>query len=360
VLQTGRLMRAALGVLRGLPALQECFSWSGVRFFDLAAADLAGTLLLQIPWAVRSYEEMSQALQELRPSVVCLYAESSGWGRAAVAACRAHGVPSVGIQHGILYPTYYSYRHDADEADCPRPDRTAVFGEAARRFLIEAGRYAPESLVVTGSPTFDELLLASRTWDRPALRAELGASPDERLIAVASRFRGIRETHQSIGSAFPGLVRAVEGLPRARLLVKPHPAESTDGYSRVMREMGATRARLLDSKQDLMRLMFAADVLVTVESLSAVEALVLGKPVVVLNMPTNLKEMVDAGAALGVPEGQDPAETLSRALEDPGTRERLAAARSAYLNDVASGVDGRATLRLLELLRATAGRAGTA
>ena len=360
VLAAGRRMRKALRELRALPALRECFSHRGVRFFDLAAADLAGTLLLQIPWAVRSYEDMSKALRELRPAVVCLYAESSGWGRAAVAACRARGVPSVGIQHGILYPTYYSYRHESDEADCPRPDKTAVFGEAARRFLIEAGRYAPESLVVTGSSKFDELLLASRTWDRARIRAELGVSPDERLIAVASRFRGIRETHQSIGSAFPALLRAVERLERARLLIKPHPAESTDGYARVLQELGASRARLLDSRQDLMRLLFAADLLVTVESLSAVEALVLGKPVVVLNMPTNLQEMVDAGAALGVPEGQDPGAALLKALEDAETRERLATARRAYLNDVASGVDGRATERLLELLRATAGRVGPA
>jgi len=109
-----------------------------------------------------------------------------------------------------------------------------------------------------------------------------------------------------------------------------------------------------------MRLLFAADLLVTVESLSAVEALVLGKPVVVLNMPTNLQEMVDAGAALGVPEGQDPGAALLKALEDGEARERLATARRAYLNDVASGVDGRATERLLELLRATAGRVGPA
>jgi hypothetical protein len=355
VLAAGARMREALRLLRGLPALQEGFSHAGVRFSDLAQADLAGMLLLQVPWAVRSFEEMSQVLEETRPAVVCLYAESSGWGRAAVAACRAHGVPCVGIQHGILYPTYYSYRHDADEADCPRPDKTAVFGEAARRFLIQAGHYDPESLVVTGSPKFDELL-ASRTWDRAAIRARLGVAQDERLIAVASRFRGIRETHQSIGSAFRRLVDAAQALPRARLLVKPHPAEPTDGYSRVIRESGASRAQLLPPAADLMQLLFAADVLVTVESLSAVEALVLGRPVVVLNMPTNLREMVEAGAALGVAEGEDPRAVLEQALDDAGVRQRLELARERYLNDVASGVDGRATERLLQLLRETAGR----
>ena len=73
-------------------------------------------MLLQLPWAVRCYEEMAAVLASVRPAVVCLYAESSGWGRAAVAACRAAGVPTVAIQHGIVYPKYYSYRHAGDGA----------------------------------------------------------------------------------------------------------------------------------------------------------------------------------------------------------------------------------------------------
>jgi hypothetical protein len=352
-------MRKAWRELRASPALQEAFSHKGVAFADLAGEDLAGSLLLQIPWAVRCYEEMSEALAATRPSVVCLYAESSGWGRAAVAACRAHGVKTLGIQHGILYPSYYSYRHDEDEADCPRPDRTAVFGEAARRFLVLAGRYPAASLVVTGSPKFDELLEASRTWDRAAIRDRLGVSKGERLVAVASRFRGIRETHQSIGSAFPALVRATAALPRVKLLVKPHPAEGTDGYERTLRELRAERVSLLPPQADLMQLLFAADALVTVESLSAVEALVLGRPVLILNMPTNLREMVENGVALGVPAGADPKGALQSVLEDEDLRQSLAEARSEYLGDVASGVDGHATERLLALLLETArGRAG--
>src|SRR5207245_475351 len=180
---------------------------------------------------------MAEALEATRRSVVCLYAESSGWGRAALAACRAAAVPTVAVQHGILYPAYYSYRHGADEADCPRPDRTAVFGESARKILVELGHYAPESLVVTGSPKFVELL-------------------------------------------------------------------------------------------------HAADALVTVESLSAVEALVLGRPVVVLNMPTHLRELVAAGAALGVAAGADPTPALRGALFDEAVRRGLEQSRQRYVRYV--------------------------
>lgn len=357
-LRATREVRSAWRRLRASPGVRQLFTHRGVGFADLAEADLAATLLLQLPWAVRSYEEMAEALAALRPAACCLYAESSGWGRAAVAACRAAGVPSVAVQHGILYPKYYSYRHEADEADCPLPDRTALFGESARDFLLEKGRYPPGSLVVTGSPKFDELLRAARHWDRAELRRRFGAGPDEALLAVASRFRGIRETHQSIGSAFRALVRAVEATPGVRCVVKPHPAEPPDAYARVVRELRASRVAVLGPGADLMELLHAADALATVESLSAVEALVLGRPVLVLNMPTNLGELVAGGAALGVAEDEDPAPALRAVLLDAEARRRLGEARERYLSRVAAGVDGNATARIHALIRETAGMVG--
>jgi hypothetical protein len=104
-----------------------------------------------------------------------------------------------------------------------------------------------------------------------------------------------------------------------------------------------------------MPLLHAADALVTVESLSAVEALVLGRPVVILNLPTNLRSLVDAGVAVGVARGADPASALRDVLFDAAVAERLQAARVRYLSDVAAGVDGQATARILRLLNDMAG-----
>lgn len=358
VRRASALARRAWRALRRSAGLREAFSHRGVGFADLSGPDLAGTLLRQLPWAVRSYEEMTEALLATRPAVVCLYAESSGWGRAAIAACRAANVPTVAIQHGILYPKYYSYRHGADEAECPRPDRTAIFGESARKILVELGHYPPESLVVTGSSKFDDLIAAAARWDRGQIRRRLDVADGERLLIVASRHRSIRDTHASIGADFPALVRAVDALPGVKALIKPHPAEPEDAYAADLRAAGATRVRVLPPGADLMELLHAADGLVTVESLAAVEALVLRRPVLVLSMPTHLRELVDAGAALGVPAGEDPTSALRDMLFDEAVRARLEQARALYLRYVAQGVDGGATARIVGLLRETAGRRG--
>ena len=345
------LMRQAWGELRRSAAVAEAFSHRGVNFSDLAEPDLAATMLLQLPWAVRSFEEMREAIDDLRPRAVCLYAESSGWGRAICAACRDAAVPSVAIQHGIIYPRYFSYLHGEDEEDAPIPDRTAVFGEAAKRFLVEQGHYPANSLVVTGSPKFDALVSAAAALDPDVVRARLGVPPGARLLVVASRYRGIRETHQSIGSAFASLVSAVEALDDTHLIVKPHPAERGDEYAAAIAAAGAKRCRVLAGDVDVAQLLHAADALVTVESLSATEALVLGRPVVILNMPTNLAEMVENGVAVGVDAGDDPGPALASVLENAETKARLEEARRRYLSDLARGVDGRATARIVDLLR---------
>jgi hypothetical protein len=357
-LRATRWIRGEWRRLRDLPALREAFSHRGVFFSDLAGPDFAATLLLQVPWAVRSHLEMVEVLESTRARALVLYAESSGWGRVALEAARSRGVPSVALQHGILYPKYFSYRHDEDEGQCPRPTATALFGEAAKEFLVREGRYDPSTLVLTGSPKFDALLETAHGWDRAALRARHGVGDGETLVIVASRYRGILATHQSIGSAFVPFLQAVERRPGVRVLVKPHPAEGRQEYEAGIRDAGASRAAVVAPGTNLVELLYAGDLLVTVESLSAIEALVLERPILVLNMPTNLRELVESGAALGVPAGDDPGPALEALVSDPLTQSRLKEARRRYLSKVAMGVDGRATARILDLVKETAGGRG--
>jgi hypothetical protein len=319
-----------------------------VAFADLADADLAGTLLLQLPWAVLAYEHARAVLRHARPAVLCLYAESSGWGRAALAACAAEGVPSLAVQrHPVSQVLLLPPRSRRGRLPRPPPCSAA----AARRFLVERGGYAPDSLVLTGSPEVRRAAGALGTLGPAALRRRFAVADDESLLVVASRFQPIRDTHHAIGPALPALLRAVEAMVGVRCVIKPHPAEPAAPYEAALQAAGATRTRVLPPSADLLELLHASDALVTVESLSAVEALVLGRPVVVLEMPTHLRDLVEAGVALGVPKGRDPAGARWSVLRDPDTRELLADARGRYLSELAMGVDGRATERILALVR---------
>jgi CDP-glycerol glycerophosphotransferase (TagB/SpsB family) len=286
-----------------------------------------------------------------KPGVLVLYSETTALGRATIAAARAASVPSVALQHGLVYRNFYSRDHAPDEvgppcdgtAGVPLPERTLVFGLLARQLFLERGSYRDDQIVVTGSPKFDALLEAERSLSAEELRRKLRLAPGERLLVVASRF-------YAIGAVFRDLVRAAKSVPGLKLLVKPHQAESTEPYLDVIRAESASRVvELASPEANLLELIVASDGLVTVDSFASSEALVLGRPVLVLKLPNNLQTLVDAGLALGTQRGEDPAPRL-RELLDPGFRKEFAERRARRLDDFAFGTDGGSTRRILDAI----------
>jgi hypothetical protein len=322
---------------------------------DGALVSFRDAFLLQLPWAIRAYHEVRTVLLEERPDVLVLYAESSGLGRAAVAAAHELGVLTFAVQHGIMYPRYYSHEHaehevgsEADGVDSvPIPTRTAVFGSLARDLLIQRGHYPPDRIIITGSPKFDALVRSARGHDPEGTRARLGVERDAAMLVVATRYSAIEPV-------FEELARAVEALPGLWMLVKPHQAESPESYRQVVSRVGASRVQVLDSGENLMELLVASNGLITVDSLASSEALVLGRPVLVVNLPSNLGRLVERGVALGARRGDSIEQRLRSLLYDELVVSELEVRRKEYIREFAFGADGGSTERIVEALRGTA------
>jgi UDP-N-acetylglucosamine 2-epimerase len=345
---TREFLRAAalFREFRRSPEVGRALCHRGVPLGPEAMASFRDTFLRQFPWTMRSYLEVDAVLVREKPDVLVLYAESSGLGRAAVAAARARGIRTVAVQHGIMYPQYYSHEHAPDELEgdpVPIPSRTAVFGELARKLLIERGSYPEDRIVVTGSPKFDALVKGASGYDPAFTRRALGVPEGARFLVLATRW-------SAVSPVFEELVRAVESLPGVLLLVKPHQAESPTPYREVALRLSAERTRIVPAEKDLLELLFASDGLITVDSFASSEALVLGRPVLVLNLPGNLGPLVDRGVALGVRRGESIAKALEALLFDAETARALETKRKEYIRDFAFGADGRSTERIVECI----------
>lgn len=350
----------ALGVrhrFQNAASLRAAFSHRGVAFDDLSQEDLGRTLLYQVPWAARCLLEFDAAFRELDPRLVCLYAESSGLGRAAIEATKVLRVKTLGLQHGILYPNYFSYERTAEDValGTPIPDLTAMNGDDGVRLLETTFRYPKGRVVATGSPRYDALAAEIKTVDRNERRKSLAIVASDKLVVLASRYAGIRDTHKASGPAFASLLDTVRRIEGGRLFVKPHPAEPADAYDHDIATAAlGDRVRVI-ADRSLTDILPAADLLVTVESLAATEALVAGVPVVILRHPSNLRDLVASGAALGVPDGGDAGPSIEALMMNPEARDLWRISRDAFLVDVAHGVDGKALDRLIKLVSQMAG-----
>jgi len=346
--------RAVCRALWASRDLREGAMIGGLDAWPLVRRALSGVSDLQFPWSVRAMEEAGAALDAIRPAVTLTYAEAGGWGRALMLEARRRGIPSVGMQHGFIYRHWLNYLHEPDEmisspgnpADLgfPRPDLTLVYDDFAREHLTGAGGFPDAAIRVVGSPRLDRFVETSRRLsaaDAARLRGSLGASPDQHLVVVATKY-------SQIAPAFGALVRAAAGMRDVRLVVKCHPAEGPEPY--VAAAGGAANVVVAPGDADLAALVASARVIVTVNSTAAIEAMPLDVPALVVALPNNLSPFVAAGAMEGVESDAGIGPALASLLYDEEHRARLSAARRAFMARFGIRPDGRAAARAAEAI----------
>ena len=336
--------------IRSAATVRQCDLWPILR------DALAGAALLQLPWAARAMDEIGAALDVLQPRVAVTYAEAGSWGRALVLEARRRGIPVVGIQHGFIYRHWLNYQHEPDEMEpsrenpadtgFPRPDRTLVFDRYAAEYLQKAGNFPKSSLTVVGSPTRDALASAIHKLSPEiiaATRAAIGASPNQQVVLVTTKYSEIQ-------SEFQRLVNAVAALPNVYAVIKCHPTENPEPYE--THTHGITNIRVLPSNYDLSRLLALARLLVTVNSTVAFDAMSLGVPSLTLRLPNNLSPLVDSGAMVGLSRTDPIGPKLEPLLYDETRRSTLAARARDFLTRYDIQSDGFASRRAAKAIAA--------
>jgi spore coat polysaccharide biosynthesis predicted glycosyltransferase SpsG len=167
----------------------------------------------------------------------------------------------------------------------------------------------------------------------------VGASAGQAVIVVAAKF-------SQIAHVFPQLVKAVGEISGARLVIKPHPAETAAPYLAAARH--APHVAVAPGDADLANLTRIARLLITVNSTAAIEAMVMGVPSLVLAMPNNLTPFVEAGAMSGVFDGDPIGPILQSLLVDEHSRAAVLRGSEAFMTRYRVASDGGAARRAAE------------
>ena len=311
--------------------IRDAASFSGCDLWPVLRHELRGVALIQWPWSARSMDEAGAAIDALEPGVVVTYAEAGGWGRALMMEARRRAVPSVGIQHGFIYRHWLNYQHEPDEMapsgsdpGFPRPDRTLVYDDYAAAHLATAGSFPETSLVVTGSARLEMLtakVVAMRA-QRDEIRRRIHVSDQQPLAVLAAKFS---EVHAQL----PALIEAVSALANVKLVIKTHPAETAELYGPAA--AAARGVEVLPASADLAEVTAAADLIITMNSTVAIDALGLGLPALVIGLPNNLSPFVEAGVMIGATGAAEIQQALESVLYDRQVREALAERAGAFV-----------------------------
>lgn len=221
----------------------------------------------------------------------------------------------------------------ANKALAPHAAAVCISVPAAREVFEREGRRAPE-VVLTGNPVRRSVVRASRKSGREAL----GVGECQTVLLVFGGSLGAAHLNQAV-ARLKGELLSREGL------VVVH-STGADGFDETVRELALTpdeqlRWRVVPYISNMGETLAAADLVLSRAGASSIaEIAAVGVPSVLVPYPhatadhqtTNARHLVDAGAAVLVPDDtlDDPAfpEALLGLLDDP---QRRAAMRGAAL-----------------------------
>ncbi|GAB2482091.1 glycosyltransferase family 4 protein [Streptosporangium sandarakinum] len=300
---------------------------------------------------IRGAGEVTELVRTLRPQVLHAATDHRN-GSVALAARERTGTPLVYEVRGFLEETWASrdpkrvgsqrqvLQREREAFIMRSADAVVTLAETMATEIVDRG-VPRERIYLAPNAVDDSLLTAS--YDGPAFRAAYGIEPDEIIMGSVSSIVGYEGFGTMISAA--ALLRD-RGAPIKVLLVGDGAARP--GLLEQVEELGLEDIAILPGRvgpDEALQAQAAIDIFVCpredlrvcrlVTPLKPVEAMALGKPVVLSDLPA-LSELVGTdGAGLLVPPG-DPealADALAELREDP---ERRAAMGEAGRAEVAA------------------------
>ena len=281
--------------------------------------------------------EIQRRLRELKPDIVHTFLlTASLYGRLAAILA---GVPIVIGTEVNIYENKRPHHALAEHFLMRGTDRVVVSAESVRDFYIKQVHAAPEKVdVIYNAVDFSQL---QTTTSRDALRASVGVPTGAPLAGIIARLTE-QKAHRYLFEA----MASTPGLEATHLLVVGD-GELRDELRAMSERLGlSARVHFLGARRDLGDLLAAIDVFVMPSlweglPLSMVLAMGAGLPVVATRVAGIPEVVQDGTTGLLVPPADAPAfgAALARLIADPGLRQEMGAAASAFVRP-RFGVDG--------------------
>jgi hypothetical protein len=334
---------------RNTSDLDTLIVYDDIPLWRVLSAHINEMLSELVPSIVGRIQWIELLLRTIRPDSFAVLEDISTIQRSMCQVLRSRGIPVVVVQHGILTNDCAGFYVMPKVGNLQ-----AVWGEYYRKWHTDRGKPA-ESQVVTGFPRHDGLFNLP-PLDRDGLCSRFGLDSNVRVVLVATEwFQAVtsRYTVEDDENYIRLVLRSLKVHGDIQIVVKLHPGFQ-DRYHRIVSEIaeqeGVRVVIARDSLWDLVRL--SSFVIVSTSSV-CVEALILGKPVISVNLTDQeaISGLVRNGLAIGAYSEDEIKKSVRKCMEvdaqhpDQTDRTRQLLLPFIYLSD------GCASKRVAELIR---------
>lgn len=263
-----------------------------------------------------------------------------------VELARRFKVPTIVVQHGV-------FGEKGEEIIFA--DKIAVWGKMCTDIYKSFGN-DPNKCRVTGNPRLDTFYNRRPKFSRDQICDLLNLDKNKKNIVLASAlFRSFLSSYMSGDEneiIISEVVKAMKELPQYQLIIKLHPYENLEFSNNAIRYYNLKNVVVV-KHFDLFSLISATDLLITKRSTLGLKAMVLDKPVIVINFEKRreITPYVRTKAALEVTKPIDISAAIRDALENLEIIDKLRVNSQIFVNDYAYKIDGRSSERVLDFIK---------
>jgi UDP-N-acetylglucosamine 2-epimerase len=330
-----------------------------IPLYDLIEGNLSFTFSKGHLSTVTAIFEAAKLIIEIeKPGAVIVCGEFIVYERAAVAAAKLKGIPVLSVQHGIYSPYFIHYNYN--EADlslhgeaiapyCPIADRFAVYSQQDKDNFVNRGKVRESNVIISSQPRYDILAVADRVFNREKTFKRLNLDPEKKLVVWMSLSQTFtpQENNRNRGAVY----NAVKSLKDVQLVIKLHPEENkkTAQYDKgrffkpkIVGGWGSFTFELLN----------AANVVITHYCTTAIEAIILNKPLIIIDFSGRLTKVpyIESGAAICVDNETALAPEIEKILYDRQAQQALAEAQRRYAIESGCFQGGQASRIVADLV----------
>lgn len=339
--------RTVLQNLKKDETFKELCTYNGKTLYPFIETELKYYFHVVFPRVVKYIEMGKTMIDAENPAVILMLNEYGTFQKPLLIAGKHKGVPVLAIQHGIITPTHWGYIFGEHEKKrVVLPDITCVYGEYHRDLLTNYSIYEPDTVVVTGQPRYDILYYADTLYSKKAFLDKYDINPQHSIILWVTQCHAL-STKENIEN-FKAVFGALQCMEDVTLIIKQHPGELTTHTEMIRYWLTKydIKAVITPKTSDTFEQLYVCDVMITKNSTTAMEAVALNTPVVVLNLggEPDVVSYVAERVAVGVYKKEDLLSVLENVLKLKGTSTKYG---KKYIEKYLYKIDGKASERVV-------------
>lgn len=288
----------------------------------------------------------------LTPKLIVLVGERKRFHENLIYMAKQKKIPVFAVQHGIISSRHNAYILKDKKIRIFLPNLTFVYGKYYKELLTTKSVYNPSEVKVTGSPRYDSLFYADKIYSKKDFKKRYNIPLHNKIVLWTTQCHSRLVDDGENLLNFETVFNAISEMKNITLIVKQHQNEP-EKYTQMIKKsqkMFDANILLVPKNSDTFEQLYVSDVMITRDSTTALEAVALDKPVLILNLGNkpDRVDFVKQGVAKGVYKSEDFKPTLEILLKDDSSLKKN---REKYIEEYLYKIDGKSSERVVDAVK---------